>query len=216
VIIAVADCTGHGVPGAFMSMLGISLLNEQVGRSRFDKPGEILDRLRKKVKHTLAQEGRLKEQKDGMDMVLIMINKDTKELQFAGAFNPLYLIRNKQKTDDGKLQDYASLEINEHQLFEIKGDRQPISIHELEEDFTTKEIQLLEGDTIYMFSDGFADQIGGPKGKKFLVRNLKRTLLSMQSLPMNEQKQSLEGILEEWKAGYEQVDDIILMGIKIQ
>jgi ligand-binding sensor domain-containing protein/serine phosphatase RsbU (regulator of sigma subunit) len=214
-IIVVADCTGHGVPGAFMSMLGISILNEQVGRSRFDKPGEILDRLRKKVKSTLSQEGRFQEQKDGMDMALIIFDQESRELQYAGAFNPLYVIRSKEKLDEEPIREYASLDTEEHQLFELKGDRQPIAIFDMEKEFTTRQIQLISGDSLYLFSDGFPDQIGGANGKKFLIKNFKRLLLSMQNLSMSEQLDSLEKTLKEWKSGYEQVDDILVMGIKI-
>lgn len=214
-IIVAADCTGHGVPGAFMSMLGVTLLNEQVGRSRFDKPGEILNCLRKKVKDTLAQEGKIQEQKDGMDMALAIIDNDSRELQFAGAFNPLYLIRNKEHSEEGKLKSIALLESENYQLYELKGDRQPIAIHSSEKEFTTKQLQLIEGDSIYLFSDGFADQIGGPNGKKFLSRNFRRSLLEIQALSMAEQKKNLDDTLENWRKGFEQVDDILVMGIRI-
>jgi len=214
-VVAVGDCTGHGVPGAFMSMLGISLLNEQVGESHFDKPGEILDRLRKKVKYTLTQEGRFKEQKDGMDMVLVMLDRNTRELQFAGAFNPLYLLRDKSVAGYTGMERFPSLDSGEHRMFEVKGDPQPIAIHESEYDFTTWTIQLMEGDVIYLFTDGFPDQIGGKLGKKFLTRNFKKTILELQHLSMIEQKKSLESTLDEWMTGYEQVDDITVMGIKV-
>jgi serine phosphatase RsbU (regulator of sigma subunit) len=214
-IIVVADCTGHGVPGAFMSMLGISLLNEQVGRSRFDKPGEILDRLRKKVKSTLAQEGRSREQKDGMDMALITYNRETRELDYSGAFNPLYVIRRKDKLNGDSLKEYFSMDNEDYQLIEFKGDRQPIGIFDMEKKFTTKQIQLVDGDTFYLFSDGFPDQIGGPKGKKLLIKNFQRLLLSIQDLPMSGQHERLEKTLKEWQKGYEQVDDILVMGVKV-
>ena len=196
-------------------MLGISLLNEQVGRSRFDKPGEILDRLRRKVKDTLAQEGKLQEQKDGMDMALIILDIDSKEVQYAGAFNPLYLIRRIEKQDGGNIKEYASVVTEDLQLYELKGDRQPIAIHAREKEFTTRQIQLLKGDAIYLFTDGFVDQIGGPNGKKYLRKNFKKTLLDIQDLNMSEQKANLEETLSKWKGRYEQVDDILVMGIRI-
>jgi ligand-binding sensor domain-containing protein/serine phosphatase RsbU (regulator of sigma subunit) len=213
--IVVADCTGHGVPGAFMSMLGISLLNEQVGRSRLDPPGEILDRLRRKVKGTLAQEGMSGEQKDGMDMALITFDRESRELQYAGAFNPLYLIRGKEKLDADPLKDHYSLDSDKYQLIEFKADRQPIAVYAMEKDFTTRPVQLISGDTVYLFSDGFPDQIGGERGKKMLIKNFKRLLLSVQDLPMSEQKEKLEQTLEEWQGEYEQVDDIIVMGLRV-
>jgi serine phosphatase RsbU (regulator of sigma subunit) len=213
-IVVVADCTGHGVPGAFMSMLGLTLLNEQIGRSRLDKPGEILDRLRKKVKETLAQKGKTQEQKDGMDMALAMIDKENQELDFAGAFNPLYLIRQSAEGDD-PLAQYASLKNEGYQLYDLKGDRQPIGVYSSESNFTTRQIQLQKGDTIYLFSDGFADQIGGPKGKKFMSRKFKMALLGIQHLSMEEQRKSLNNTLEKWSGNNEQVDDILVMGIRV-
>ena len=213
-ILVVADCTGHGVPGAFMSMLGLTLLNEQIGRSRLDKPGEILDRLRRKVKETLAQEGKDQEQKDGMDMAIAMIDKEGMELDFAGAFNPLYLIRQSANGKD-PLAQYASLKSEGYQLYDLKGDRQPIGVYSSESDFNTRHVQLQKGDTIYLFSDGFADQIGGPNGKKFMSRKFKMTLLEIQQLSMEEQKINLDDTLEKWRGDNEQVDDILVMGIRV-
>jgi len=212
-VVVAADCTGHGVPGAFMSMLGISFLNEQIGKSRFDMPGEILDRVRKKVKQTLAQTGESQEQKDGMDMAIAIFDKESKELQFAGAFNPLYLVREGKKDKD--LGKYASLEEGGLHLYEIKGDRQPIGVYYKETEFSTTIIQLLENDTIYLFSDGYADQMGGPRGKKYMSRTFKKSLLSIQKMPMPEQKLYLDKTIEDWRNGYEQVDDILVMGIRL-
>ncbi|MCK4747606.1 MAG: SpoIIE family protein phosphatase [Bacteroidales bacterium] len=214
-IVVAADCTGHGVPGAFMSMLGITLLNEQIGKSRFDRPGEILNRLRKKVKDTLAQEGNYREQKDGMDIALVIFNKDTLELQFAGAFNPLYLVRKAKKLEAGEFLELPIIENDNYQLIEFKGDRQPISIYFEETDFATKEIQLRTGDAFYLFSDGFVDQVGGPQRKKFLSKRFKKSLLEIQSMSMKEQHQYLNHTLEEWSKGYEQIDDILVMGIRV-
>ena len=214
VVVVAADCTGHGIPGAFMSMLGITLLNEQVSRSKFDKPGEILDRLRKKVKDTLSQKGEIAEQKDGMDMAMAIIDKVSFDLQYAGAFNPLYLIRKDSEEKDPGLDDYKSLEMDNLCLYEIKADRQPVGIYDMEKEFETKVIKLRDGDSIYLFSDGFSDQIGGVRGKKFLSRNFKRKLLSIQDLSMEEQKTVLDKTLEEWKSGFEQVDDILVIGIR--
>lgn len=214
-VVVAADCTGHGVPGAFMSMLGIAMLNDIVGKSRFDRPGEILDRLRKKVKDTLTQEGKDHEQKDGMDMALAIIDRENLEVQFAGAFNPLYLIRDKRNLQPEEFVEYSVLDSKAHQLFEVKADRQPIAIHEVETEFTTRELQLKKGDTFYLFSDGFADQIGGPRAKKFLTRNFKKYLLEIQDFSMEEQHQMLDGTLEKWRTGYEQVDDILVLGIRV-
>lgn len=214
-IVAVADCTGHGVPGAFMSMMGISLLNEEVVGSRLDSPGEILDRLRKKVKETLAQEGKLHEQSDGMDMALVILNIEKRELQFAGAFNSIYIIRNLSQSNPQEIEKFVSLSDDDCLLYEIKGDMQPISIHEVESDFKTWNIKLDKGDALYMFSDGFVDQVGGEQGKKFLKNNFKKTLMKIWHLSMDEQKDRLESTLDEWMKGYDQVDDITVMGIRV-
>ncbi|MCK4748171.1 MAG: SpoIIE family protein phosphatase, partial [Bacteroidales bacterium] len=134
---------------------------------------------------------------------------------YAGAYNPLYLVRSKEIKDGDALKEHVALGVNEHQLFELKGDRQPISIHAREKEFNTRQIQLMKGDALYLFTDGFTDQIGGPNGKKFLPKNFKKSLLSIQDLNMSEQKTNLEEILSKWKGRYEQVDDILVMGIKI-
>ena len=214
-IIVVADCTGHGVPGGFMSMLGITLLNEQVEKSNFDQPGETLNQLRIKVKDTLAQEGKNQEQKDGMDIALAVIDTKKQELKYAGAYNPLYIIRDKTKESDPSLAPYFSMEGKGHQLFELKGDKQPIGIHSMETGFTTRALQLMKGDSLYMFSDGFVDQKGGGNGKKFLSKNFKRLLLDIQFMSMEEQKFRLGTTFEEWKNGMEQIDDILVMGIRV-
>jgi serine phosphatase RsbU (regulator of sigma subunit) len=215
-IAVVADCTGHGVPGAFMSMLGIALLNEEVGGSRPLPAGEILNGLRAKVKEILAQEGKAYEQRDGMEMALVQIKCNTMDLLFAGAYNPVYIIRHKDgsgKKDplgDYRIQDNAS-----HILYELKGDRQPVAIHALETEFTTTRLKLKKGDSIYLFSDGYIDQKGGPMNKKFLSRNFKKLLLEIQGLDMKAQKNNLEKTLVDWQGDLEQIDDILVMGIRV-
>lgn len=213
-IVVAADCTGHGVPGAFMSMLGISFLNEMVSRSRFDSAGEFLDRLRNKVKDTLKQQGKEMEQKDGMDMSLAIIDNETMELQYAGAFNPLIIIRKKTLSLDENLSGKVTSTSDIHNLIEIKGDRQPIAIHDRETEFKTNYVKLEQGDSIYIFSDGYPDQMGGPKGKKFMIKNFKQLLLDIQDEPLSVQKERLENTLDEWKSNIEQMDDILVFGIK--
>jgi serine phosphatase RsbU (regulator of sigma subunit) len=214
-ILVAADCTGHGVPGAFMSMLGITLLNEQIGKSRLDTPGEILNWLRKKVKETLAQEDKESEQKDGMDLALAIVEKDRLQLQYAGAYNPLYLVRAGDPSDPeafpGKLLSLG----NGYHLMEYKADRQPVSIHFEESDFSTKSVQLQKGDTLYLFTDGFVDQVGGPRRKKYLSKRFKDLLLQIQNRSLEDQKLLLEQTMEEWSRGYEQIDDILLMGVRV-
>jgi serine phosphatase RsbU (regulator of sigma subunit) len=195
-IFAAVDCTGHGVPGAFMSMLGVSFLNEIVNESGSLKANLILKQLRKLVKTTLSQSYEA-ETKDGMDIALCILNKKTNELQYSGAFNPLYLIRN-------------------NSLQEIKGDRMPIGIyHYVETDFTNNEIQLQKDDCLYICSDGYVDQFGGIGGKKLLTKNLKETLLRIHSEPMHSQKEILNETLQQWKGDYKQVDDILIIGLRI-
>lgn len=195
-IIAAVDCTGHGVPGAFMSMLGTSFLNETVSKAKFDKANEILERLRKMVKVSLKQTGKDIEQKDGMDMALCILDLDNKEMQYAGAYNPLYLIR------DGELIEY-------------KADRQPVGFHYVEKEFTNHVIRLQEGDAIYIFSDGFYDQLGGAKNKKFMSKNFQSLLLEINKKSMDQQKDLLDKTLKEWMKNMEQIDDILVMGIRV-
>lgn len=195
-VIAVADCTGHGVPGAFMSMLGISFLNEIVTKRRFDAVNVLLNRLRKKVKSALHQSDFETGQNDGMDIGLCVINKDEKTLEYAGAFISLILIRN-------------------NEIVKIKGDRQPAAIYVQEKDFTLQKVDLQEGDIFYLFSDGFADQIGGENKKKYMAANLHALLLENHTKPMEEQKELLQSNFNKWCNGSEQVDDVVVMGFRV-
>lgn len=200
IIIAVADCTGHGVPGAFMSMLGTSFLNEIVSPRSLDNAGEILDRLRNKVKKSLRQKGEENEAKDGMDIALYIINTETLELQYSGAYNPLYIIR----------------ENTEEELKILKADRQPIGVHIIEKEFTNHKFQLHKGDCLYTFSDGYTDQFGGEQGRKFKVESFKEVLLANYKKPMSEQKKELNNIFEKWIGKeYQQIDDIIILGVRV-
>ncbi len=197
IVIVAADCTGHGVPGAFMSMLGITLLNELFVEGRTSRPGDIMEQLRTKVKAMLVQEGNIRDQKDGMDMAIAVINKEKKHLQFAGAYNPLYLIRNGS------------------QLIELKGDKQPIGVHWEETEFRNQVVELKENDSIYVFSDGYVDQYGGEDRKKFKTRKFKELLLSVQSESMEKQKQIIDNAFEKWRGNTEQIDDVCVIGVRI-
>ncbi|MFC2151180.1 SpoIIE family protein phosphatase [Bacteroidota bacterium] len=192
-----ADCTGHGVPGAFMSMLGVSSLNEIFGNENNNiTANRILELLREKIKFSLHQTGKEGENKDGMDMAMCIYHKKKKMIEYAGAYNPLYLIRN------GELQEY-------------KADRMPIGIYHVEkENFTNHEIKVKKGDNIYIFSDGYVDQFGGPAQNKFKSVNMKKLLAEIWDKPMNEQKQILEDRFNKWKGKLDQIDDIIFIGIK--
>ncbi len=196
IVIVAADCTGHGVPGAFMSMLGISLLSEHVTSRHLDSPGEILDVLRKKIKVYLKQTGKFDETKDGMDMGLCLINTENLKAKYSGANNPMYLIRNKELTV-------------------FKPTRNPIGIYINEKPFENHTIQLEKNDSIYLFSDGYIDQFGGEKGGKLKSKKFKEILISASEKPMKNQKEILENTLTEWQGDYEQVDDILIMGVNI-
>lgn len=197
IIIVASDCTGHGVPGAFMSMLGVSFLNEIVNRNPVTTADIILNKLRDYVKTTLSQTGKERETKDGMDLSLCIIDKQKKELQFAGAYNSL-------------------LHFQEGNMLETKADKMPIGIHILEDKpFTNHTIQISKGDTFYMFSDGYQDQTGGEKRRKFMRKPFKRFLNEIHKQPMSDQKEALDKKLKVWKGSFEQIDDILVVGFRI-
>jgi serine phosphatase RsbU (regulator of sigma subunit)/ligand-binding sensor domain-containing protein len=215
-LITAADCTGHGVPGAFMSMLGMAFLNEIVKNGGVLTAGRILTQLRDKVKTSLRQTGKEGEAKDGMDIAFCVIDQKNRKLQFAGAYNPLILIRSVDKPAPKKMDCIKTVSNEIHTLYEVKADKMPIGIHISEkENFTNFQIDLLENDTLYMFSDGYADQIGGPKNRKFMSKHFKQLLLEIQPETMEQQKMSLNLAIENWKGDQEQVDDIVLIGIRV-
>ena len=211
-IVTVADCTGHGVPGAFMSMLGISFLNEIVRKQEVTQANHVLNELRKEVINALQQKGVSGEQKDGMDISLLVVNTETNECQWAGANNPLYIVRGGQNpqglTKPEPVQNLEGLE-------EIKGDKMPIAIYERMDDFTNHEFKVTKGDCLYLFSDGLADQFGEPKGRKFMYKQFKDLLITNCNMPMLQQKEILEISINNWMNGYEQIDDITILGLKI-
>jgi serine phosphatase RsbU (regulator of sigma subunit) len=196
IIVAAADCTGHGVPGAFMSMLGISFLNEIIGKGCFQSASAILNQLRERVMKTLHQTGDKKEQKDGMDISLCIIDFERQQLQYAGANNPIYLIR-------------------EGNLFEIKGDRMPIGINIIEErSFTNHQVSLEKNDMIYLITDGYPDQFGGYNERKLKYKPFKDILLRIYDKEMSKQMEVLEEELNKWKGNLNQIDDILIIGFK--
>lgn len=197
VVAAVADCTGHGVPGAFMSILGITFLNEIVNKSVIIRANEILNQLRGQVIKALHQTGKKYETRDGMEIALCIFDFNTNRLQFSGAFRPMYLIR------DGELQEFT-------------GDSMPIGIYDDEENsFSSKETVLIKDDILFLFSDGYADQLGGGFRKTFKSQNFRKLLLEIHAKPLEEQQVLLEKNLDEWRGDIEQVDDILVVGIKI-
>lgn len=198
-IIVVADCTGHGVPGAFMSVLGISFLDEITTKDADLKSNEILDRLREMIKLALHHSSKQRKASDGMDMVLCIIDNNTLEMDYTGANNPVYHIR------DGELEV-------------LKENRNPVGLHRMEKPFENQIVQLQKGDKLYMFSDGYIDQFGGEKGRKFLKKNFQRLLLHLanQDFDMEQEKQILDETFQSWKGEkHPQIDDVLVLGLKI-
>jgi len=204
-LIAAVDCTGHGVPGAFMSLVGSTLLNQTITDVNVNHPSDALNYLNRELRKTLRRQMNDSSIRDGMDMTLCAIDLQNMKLEFAGANNPVFIIRNKE-------------------LIELKGDKQPIGSDsdETKKPFSNQLFDLQHGDCIYLFTDGYADQFGGPKGKKFKYKQFQEYLLANHARPMKEQKIILDNCIEEWKAFpktgggmHEQVDDILLIGLRV-
>lgn len=194
-IIIAADCTGHGVPGAFMSMLGVTMLNEIVNGKDIVMPDQIVEELRSGIIKALNQVADEDSVKDGMDIAICAVDFDRNLLYYAGANNPLYLVRG------GELINY-------------RADKMPVAIHYKMVPFTLHTIELQKGDAFYIFSDGYADQFGGPKEKKFMTAQLKETILAMANEPMLKQGERLNEIFEAWRGDSPQVDDVTLIGVR--
>ncbi len=194
---AAVDCTGHGVPGAFMSLVGHNILKDIINNTDLIKPAEIMDRMREGVVNTLHADKSGKETKDGMDMTLCCIDYEKLELQYSAAFNPLYLVR-------------------DNVLVEHKANKFPIGTFIGEKtNFTNNVIQLQKNDQVFIFSDGYADQFGGPKGKKFMVGNFRNLLTEIATKEPSAQKEILASTIREWQGDQEQVDDVLVIGVKM-
>lgn len=192
-----ADCTGHGVPGAFMSLLNISKLSQAISENKITRPDLILNNVRTEITKALNPEGTVDESKDGMDAVLCKLNLKKMKLEYAAAYNSFYLIRN-------------------NEVIIYKADKMPVGKgHDDSVLFTYNEVALQKGDTIYTFTDGFADQFGGPKGKKFKYKQLEEVLLSIHQQPMNKQKEILAEKFNTWKGKLDQIDDMLVIGVRI-
>jgi serine phosphatase RsbU (regulator of sigma subunit) len=197
VIWAVADCTGHGVPGALMSMLGHSLLNEIIADKGVVKADAILNELREKVVSMLGQKGSGVKQNDGMDIALCVMDPITRELEFAGANSPCWIARGTG-------------------LIELEPDKMPVGAYSGPVlPFRSKKVSLEPGDVVYLFTDGYADQFGGDKGKKFKYSQFKQLVASMHSEPAEKQEQLLGEAFDKWRGDLEQVDDVCVMGTRI-
>ena len=190
------DCTGHGVPGAFMTMLCISYMDEIINEKSITEPCDILNALRDRLIQTLKQTGTAGENKDGMDAVLCRLDLSTNTLCYAAANNSLYILRNSE-------------------LIEHKGNKQPCGFHHEINSFEQKEIKLQSGDSVFAFTDGFPDQFGGPKGKKFKYKQLEQLVISNKNSTFKEQKMILENSFDNWRGDLEQIDDVCIVGIKI-
>jgi serine phosphatase RsbU (regulator of sigma subunit) len=197
VIVVAADCTGHGVPGALMSMLGVTFLNEIVNTRNITRPSEILDALRDDVINAFNQKGQRDDEiYDGMDIAVCCINQKNNTVQFSGANNPLVLIR-------------------ESEVYQFKGDRMPVAISDNMMAFNNHTIELQQNDQIYIFSDGYIDQFGGENNKKFMRKRLVKLLTDIKDEPMNNQKEILVKTFDDWKGANEQTDDVVIIGMRI-
>jgi serine phosphatase RsbU (regulator of sigma subunit) len=194
VFVAAADCTGHGVPGALMTIVCSTILTKTVKELGITTPGKILDKVRELVIDSFNGSGT--DIKDGMDISLCAINIKTLKIEWSGAHNPL-------------------LYFHENEMHELLGDRQPIGKHEKYVPFITHTVQLCKEDTIYMFTDGYADQFGGEKGKKLMHKQLKQILTTVAQVEITTQKNLLTKVFEEWKGNLEQIDDVMVIGIKL-
>lgn len=195
------DCTGHGVPGGFMTMLGLSFLEEIIAGKGIENTAEVLDLLRTKIINALNQNGNPGESKDGMDLTLCRLDKNTNIITYSAANNGLYVIRNEE---DGNAT-----------LTKLAADRQPCGYYQDNKPFNLRFMPLQKGDCVYTLTDGFADQFGGPKGKKFRNKQLELLLLEHHNKPFNEQRELYLNELRAWQGDLEQVDDVLLMGIRI-
>lgn len=196
-IFVLGDCTGHGVPGAFMSLLNISKLNQTINENKITSPDLVLNNVRKEIIQSLNPDGSLVESKDGMDAVVCKIDLNNLKLQYAAANSSFYIVR-------------------DNEVVICTADKMPVGMgHDNSKAFTLKEIALKKGDMIYMLSDGYTDQFGGPRGKKFMYKKLSELLVSICTKSINEQYSLVEKIITEWQGDLEQVDDICVVGIRV-
>ncbi|MBI5219871.1 MAG: tetratricopeptide repeat protein [Bacteroidia bacterium] len=223
-VIIAADCTGHGVPGAFMSIIGMTFLNEIINEKNILLPGEILNTLRENLVKSLQHSSEFDETKDGMDIAILVIDRENNSIEYAGANNPLWVIKKQQEavavgsetpelpTTNCQLPTTAA----NCQLFEFKGDKMPIGISDTQSTpFTNHKIPVNKGDSAYIFSDGFIDQFGGKNNRKFKLNRFKELLLKISDRPMDVQKAILDVTFNQWKGELEQLDDILIIGVKI-
>ena len=213
-LISVADCTGHGVPGAFVSLVSSNALNSSVKEYKLTEPASILNQTNSIIRSHFEQENSQVEVRDGMDISLCKIVKNDSKIEFAGALNPLWIISKSKILDNGK-NVTVNLVDEDSYFYEIKGDKQPIGRYIEQKKYLNHTVELNSGDIIYLISDGFADQFGGEKGKKFKYKTFKKLLLSIWERPLKEQNEILQKTIIDWMGDIEQLDDICVIGIRI-
>lgn len=219
--IVAADCTGHGVPGAFMSLLGMSFLDEIIDKDTAPRADQILSELRLHVTESLKQSGGDDEAKDGMDMALLVIDYNVSRVEFSGAYNPCFRVRRMTDEEAKNYQDEnmemadGSMSNGKYLLETIYASKMPIGISSrMDEGFVFYDWNLEKGVSYYLFSDGYIDQFGGDHGRKFMKKNFKKLILDIQDYPMNKQKELLEQNLKDWMGHSPQIDDILVMGLR--
>jgi serine phosphatase RsbU (regulator of sigma subunit) len=198
--VAVADCTGHGVPGAFMSVMGISFINQIISSNCTLDTATILNIIRFKIKESLRQSNEYNTSRDGMDMSLCKIHHSNLSVEFSGANSNMYISRK---------------DAHDQEVEVIKGEKMPVGVHLVEEPFTSQRVQLTAGDVFYLSSDGFADQVNDHNGKKLMSKKYRELLSSLSSLPMNERGEKLKSEFLAWKGSADQVDDVTVVGIQL-
>jgi len=215
--IIVADCTGHGVPGAFMSMLGIAFLNEITRKKNVKQTSDILNTLREEVISSLNQEVTSAKANEGIDAGILAIDKKNMKAQFSGAYSPLYLIRSNDKEIGDEVQPdrIVKKKVKDNVLYELKGDNQTIAKSNKQKSFTTLSFKLYEGDCFYLFSDGYYDQLNGLTNKRFTSQRFKNMLVQIYKQPMVEQHKILDQAFNEWKGNNEQTDDVLVVGVRL-
>lgn len=215
-IVAVVDCTGHGVPGAFMSMIGNSLLNKIIIENKNEQPADILNKLRNGVIKALSQSGKDHEQRDGMDISLFVWDKTTNQINYAGANNPLWIVTKNEKSEHISDSKKTTHRDNGLTLLELKPNKFPIGRYTGEtKPFDALTYQLEKGDCVYMATDGYSDQFGGDKNKKYKYKTLKVLTTTLSQLPLKEQREKLSSEFEDWKGDNEQLDDVCNFGFRV-
>ena len=221
--VVAADCTGHGVPGAFMSLLGMSFLDEIIGKQPAPRADAILNQLRLHITDSLKQVGGDDEAKDGMDMALLVIDFTNQKIEFSGAYNPCFRVRRLAENEAAKYAEESderpdgTMSNGKYLLETIYASKMPIGISSrMNENFVFYDWALERGVSYYLFSDGYIDQFGGEHGRKFMKKNFKKLILEIQDYPMNKQKELLEKNLKDWMGQVPQIDDILVMGIRTE